>query len=177
MTRRRVALPARPGLLCTIGCLSLLAVAAPARAQRATPAPAPCEVPAYATQREPRAMAEGWVTAFNNLEWDAFRCAFDDSATVFAPFDDTPERLDGRERFEARFAAYFARMRSDRSGPPYLQMRPAGWSVAPLGDGVVVVSFTFPAGTQVARRTLVLRWTDGAWRIVHLHGSMAPGGS
>ena len=66
--------------------------------------------PFVVAQGKPRVSAEAevrdalakFVYAFDNLDWEAFRLAFDDQATVFYPRA-FPERANGRAEFEKTF--------------------------------------------------------------------------
>lgn len=163
--------PSRPTMSSRTTLLSLLAALALPRAGSAQ-SPTPCSAPAFARATDPRAAVAGWVKAFNDLDWEPFRCFFGDDIAAFMPFPDTPQRLAGRGTIEARFRAYFAEVKRERSGPPYLRIEPRGLDVTPTGPDGAVVSFTLGAGAQRGRRTLVLTRRDGAWRMVHLHASM-----
>src|SRR5258708_32907168 len=70
-----------------------------------------------------RAALRRFMTAFENLDWDPFRSAFSDSATVFHPAPDTPERVMGRVAIEESFAKVFAAIRAAApSWPPYQRL-------------------------------------------------------
>ena len=116
---------------------------------------------------------EHFLRAFNDLDWDAFRDNFADSATVFQPLPSSLLRNDGRAEFESVFENFFDAVRSDRNGPPYLNIQPRDVRIQMLGE-VAVVTFHLRTDDRpsVGRRTFVLRkQEDGAWRIVHLHAS------
>ncbi|MBU6367417.1 MAG: amidohydrolase family protein [Gemmatimonadetes bacterium] len=159
-----------PNRLPFVPLLAALALPAVAAAQTAPP----CEVPAFAQTADPREAVAGFLTVFNNLEFEPFRCFLADSITAFLPFPDTPARLAGRAAVEARFRSYFAQVRAERTGPPFLRMVPRGMAATWLGPDAAVVSFTFEAPPQRARRSMTLVRRDGAWRMVHLHGSTVP---
>jgi len=62
-----------------------------------------------------------FLTAFENLEWEPFRAAFADSATVFHPAANTPGRVTGRAAVDSTFrasAANATRGASFTSTPP-----------------------------------------------------------
>jgi hypothetical protein len=66
-----------------------------------------------------------FLTAFNNLDWPAFRACFAPDATVFNP--DIPEattthRLDGCEAIERNFQSVFNATKLESSGPPYMHL-------------------------------------------------------
>jgi imidazolonepropionase-like amidohydrolase/ketosteroid isomerase-like protein len=122
-----------------------------------------------------RAATDSFITHFNNLDIGRFRAMFSDSVSAYLPFDDTVARLDGRAAVEARFAQYFAEVKRERAGPPYLRMVLADVEVTVLGETSALVSYRFDAGEgRTARRTaLFVRERDNAWRVRHFHGSMA----
>jgi ketosteroid isomerase-like protein len=122
------------------------------------------------TPSEVEPFLESFVEAFENLEWDRFRAHFADDATVFFPAPYASHRASGRDSVEAGFRDVFERWRSEREGPPYLEIDPKDVQVQSFGD-VFVVTFHLASGDALSRRTLVLsRGTDGL-RIVHLHAS------
>jgi pimeloyl-ACP methyl ester carboxylesterase len=117
------------------------------------------------------AAAEAFLTAFNNLEWDAFHASFAPSATVFQPFGE-PWRNNDREELAAFFGSFFEQIRSSAEGPPYLRITPRDLRIEML-DEAGIVTFHLPGQESVGRRTLVFgrnRSTD-PWRLFHLHAS------
>lgn len=122
-----------------------------------------------------RAAADSFLVHFNNLDLGRFRAMLSDSVSAYLPFEDTVERLDGRAAVEARFTRYFAEVKAERPGPPYLRMQASEVEVALLAPTAALVTYRFDAGDRrVARRTaLFVRERDGGWRIRHFHGSMA----
>jgi ketosteroid isomerase-like protein len=127
------------------------------------------------TVAQVRATVDSFLTHFNNLDLGRFRAMLSDSVSAYLPFDDTVQRLDGRAAVEARFARYFAEVKGERAGPPYLRMVATDVEVALVAPSAALVSYRFDAGdARTARRTaLFVRERDGAWRLRHFHGSMA----
>jgi len=117
------------------------------------------------------AAAADFLTAFDRLQWDAFRGSFAPSATAFMPFGD-PLRKDGREEVAAFFGTFFERVRAARDGPPYLDIDPEDLRIARVGEAAVV-TFHLPGEEEVGRRTLVFgrESADAPWVIAHLHAS------
>jgi hypothetical protein len=76
-------------------------------------------------------------------------------------------RIDGRENILAALAPLFEAERA-RTGSMNLVAK--GLSIQRAGNVAVA---TFDVGTEAvfSRRTLVLEWRGGGWRIVHLHAS------
>jgi ketosteroid isomerase-like protein len=119
-----------------------------------------------------RAALSRFLTAFENLEWEPFRNAFSDSATVFHPAPDMPERVTGRTAVEASFAKVFAAIKAGTpTGPPFQRLEAQDLELRPLAPGVVLVSFHLRNQERLGRRTVIFRHEVAGWRIVHLHAS------
>ncbi len=97
--------------------------------------------------------AQAFLTAFNNLDWEAFHASFAPSATVFQPFGE-PWRNDGRENIAAFFGRLFEEIRSSTEGPPYMNITPRDLRIEMLEDAGIV-TFHLPGRETVGRRTLV----------------------
>lgn len=122
-----------------------------------------------------RAALALFLTAFENLEWNAFRQCFDDTATVFFPAPTTPERTDGRTAFEARFTEVFAQIRSATpGGPPFQRLAPEDLHVELLGTEAAIATFHLRNAERLARRTIVLRRRERGWLIAHMHATNVP---
>jgi ketosteroid isomerase-like protein len=111
-----------------------------------------------------------FVQAFDDLDWETFRSAFDDNATVFYPRA-FPERANGRAEFEKTFKTVFEQIRSGKTAAPYMDIQPKEMKIQ-LFDNVAIVTFHLDdrAGF-VNRRTVVLNKSATGWKIVHLHAS------
>jgi hypothetical protein len=119
-----------------------------------------------------------FLTAFENLEWEPFRAAFADSATVFHPAAGMPERVTGRAAVDSTFRAVFADVRAHAAGgPPFHRLTPVDLRIQPLAPGIVLVTFELRNAERLGRRTVVFGREREGWRIVHLHASnIAPSG-
>lgn len=114
-----------------------------------------------------------FIRAFDNLDWEQFRQAFDDNATVFYPRQ-MPERANGRAEFEKGFRVVFQQIRGSKTAAPYMDIQPKDLKIQVFGDAAIA---TFHLDDKVGflnRRTIVLHKTEKAWRIVHLHASEVP---
>jgi ketosteroid isomerase-like protein len=130
--------------------------------------------PRGATHATVRATLDAFIADFNALDSARFAAHWAPTASAVLPFSDTPDRIDGREALLARFHAYFAQVRRERSGPPFLFMVLRDVRIEPLADDVALVAYAFDAGGRAQRRSLVMvRGADARWRIAHLHGSAA----
>lgn len=121
------------------------------------------------TPHDACAFFDGYLSAFNRRDWEAFRATFDDSITVMFDRPAPPERRDGRVAVEELFRRVFpAAGQSPQQVPPPIV--PDRLLTQDLGD-VVVVSFHIRSSDEVARRTVILHRTPRGWRVIHIHGS------
>lgn len=117
-----------------------------------------------------------FIRAFDDLDWESFRLAFDDNATVFYPRA-FPERANGRPEFEKTFRTVFEQIRDGKSAAPYMDIQPREMRIQLL-ENVAIVTFHLDDGAGfLNRRTIVLSKTGKGWKIVHLHASEVPLGT
>jgi len=128
------------------------------------------EKPRVSAEPEVRDALAKFVTAFDNLDWEAFRLAFDDDATVFYPRA-FPERANGRAEFEKAFKIVFQQIRGGKTAPPYMDIQPKDMKVQMFGDCAIATFHLDDRSGFLNRRTIVLTKTNTGWRIVHLHAS------
>jgi ketosteroid isomerase-like protein len=134
-------------------------------------------VPSVCTQAQPgseesqvRETLSRFVRAFDDLDWETFRLAFDDDATVFYPRA-FPERATGRAEFEKTFKAVFAQIRGSRTSPPYMDIQPREMKIQLFGNLAIATFHLEDKAGFVNRRTIVLNKNEHGWKIVHLHAS------
>jgi ketosteroid isomerase-like protein len=111
-----------------------------------------------------------FIRAFDDLDWENFRAAFADDATVFYPRA-FPERANGRAEFEKGFKAVFEQVRDGKSSPPYMDIQPRDLNIRMFGDVAIATFHLDDRPEFLNRRTLVLQKTNSGWKIVHLHAS------
>jgi ketosteroid isomerase-like protein len=111
-----------------------------------------------------------FVQAFDDLDWETFRLAFDDNATVFYPRA-FPERATGRAEFEKTFKTVFEQIRSGKSAPPYMDIQPKEMKIQLFGNVAIATFHLDDRAGFVNRRTIVLNKSQSGWKIVHLHAS------
>jgi ketosteroid isomerase-like protein len=70
-----------------------------------------------AEKEEVRKTLSEFITAFDNLDWERFRAAFADDATVFYPRE-FANRASGRTEVEENFRYFFELIRAGRTKPP-----------------------------------------------------------
>lgn len=114
-----------------------------------------------------------FLTAFNNLDWQAFRACFSDTATIFHPAAPNIRRIDSPEQFNTAWLGVFERIKknSGRTSPPYMNLNPVDLRVEKLSEDVALVTFHLVDGSTLNRRTLVFKRNPDGWKIVHIHAS------
>lgn len=115
-----------------------------------------------------------FIQAFDNLDWNRFRSAFADDATVFYPRS-FPSRANGRAEFERTFQLVFDQIRAGRKQGPYMDLQPRDLRIQ-IAEDVAVVTFHLDDKPGfINRRTVVLRKVRTDWKIIHLHASEVQG--
>jgi ketosteroid isomerase-like protein len=79
--------------------------------------------PGISAESDVRDVLANFISAFDNLDWEAFRLAFDDNATVFYSRA-FPERANGRAQFEKTFKIVFQQIRDGKTRAPYMDLQP-----------------------------------------------------
>jgi SnoaL-like domain len=111
-----------------------------------------------------------FTRAFDDFDWEGFRLAFDDNATVFYPRA-VPERANGRTEFEKTFKTVFEQIRSSKTAAPYMDIQPKEMRIQLFGNMAIVTFHLDDREGFLNRRTIVLNKTEKGWKIVHLHAS------
>jgi ketosteroid isomerase-like protein len=145
----------------TFAYLLLLFVSVPVAAQTG---------PDESKKAEIRKMLSEFVIAFDNLDWEKFRAAFADDATVFYPRE-FPRRAAGRAEFEKTFKLVFEQIRAGRSIGPFMDIQPRELEIQIAGEVAIATFHLDDKPGFVNRRTMVLRRTPNGWKIIHLHAS------
>lgn len=146
---------------------SLLALTTHAKAQ----SPRPALVGSIASDSAALVQAaERFLRAFDNLDWEPFAAAWTTSPSVFFPFADTPERVEG-PAVAARFQAFFKEMRATRPGPPYLRLNPQALRAEVMGSTGLVTFMLGRSPGGVGRRTLLFVREGNEWKLAHMHAS------
>ncbi len=110
-----------------------------------------------------------FVNDFNNLNWEPFRENFDENITVFLD-GDTTTLVQGRKGVEKLFKSLFDAVRSQKKGPPYLDISPTNIVIQVMGK-TAIATFHSDKGSYILRRTLVWYKSNTGWLILHIHGS------
>ena len=119
---------------------------------------------------DPSAVAGELVAAFNHLDTAAVEALLTEEATAFLPTPDHATLVRGRAAIIAALAPMFAAERERHTGPEYLHLVAKDIAAHTFGD-TAVVTFDAGSGELHSRRTLVLIWRGGRWKIDHLHAS------
>jgi ketosteroid isomerase-like protein len=138
-----------------------LALLLPVVSAQSQPAPADADV---------REALAHFIRAFDDLDWEHFRLAFDDNATVFYPRA-MPQRANGRAEFEKAFKAVFQQIRGGKTAAPYMDIQPKELRIQLFGDIAITTFHLDDRPGFLNRRTIVLNKTEKGWKIVHLHAS------
>ena len=126
--------------------------------------------PDESKKAEIRKMLSEFVIAFDNLDWEKFRTAFADDATVFYPRE-FPRRAVGRTEFEKTFKLVFEKIRAGRPIGPFMDIQPRELEIQIAGEAAIATFHLDDKPGFVNRRTIVLRRTPNGWKIIHLHAS------
>jgi ketosteroid isomerase-like protein len=128
------------------------------------------QVQPVSAESQVRAALTRFVQAFDDLDWETFRLAFDDNATVFYPRA-FPERANGRAEFEKTFRTVFEQIRSGKTAAPYMDIQPREMKIQLFGNVAIATFHLDDRAGFVNRRTIVLNKSETGWKIVHLHAS------
>jgi len=145
--------------LCALFLMAVLASSAFAQAN-----------PGGTAELEVRKTLADFIQAFDNLDWEQFRAAFADDATVFYPRA-FPNRADGRAEFERTFRRVFEEIRAGRSKGPFMDLQPRDLKIKIAADVAIATFHLDDRPGFLNRRTIVLQKGLGAWKIIHLHAS------
>ena len=114
-----------------------------------------------------------FLTAFDNLDWVAFRECFAPDASMFHPAAPNLKRIDSPQEFEQAWLGVFARIKktSGRNVPPYMNLHPQDVKIQLLSQDIALVTFHLVDGNMLNRRTIVFRRDAGRLKIIHIHAS------
>jgi ketosteroid isomerase-like protein len=136
------------------------------------PRSAAVSTPARAAGPVEAAVAE-FVQAFTSLDEVRFDAAWTEDATLFFPLPVPGSgggRFTGKENVLNVFHRFFASVRSRKSGPDYLNIKPEDMHIQNYGD-TAIVTFDLTGDQGIARRPLVMRRHKRVWRVAHMHAS------
>ena len=114
-----------------------------------------------------------FLTAFDNLDLDLFCAAIAQDATMFMPFANVPNRLNGIAEIRDAFEPFFDQERCNSDGPPYLNLQPQNFEIQMIGFPALV-TFHLNRPTHFSRRSIVFEKRQKKWLLVHLHASNLP---
>lgn len=111
-----------------------------------------------------------FVTAFNNLNWAAFRESFTDDATIFYPYWNQARRIQGRQDIEKAWLNIFPEF-VDINNSRKLQISPKDIHLQLYQQNAIVTFHLGDGLNSLSRRTLLMINEKGSWKIAHLHAS------
>lgn len=123
------------------------------------------------------AAAQGFLAAFDSLQFDAFRGYLAEGVTMFFPFPQFPARVDGKAEVEDVFGEFMTAQRAARAkaGRPMVQgIAARDLTVQMAGPDAAIVSFHLGADQTPSRRSVVFRRDPGGWKVIHWHASSPP---
>jgi len=131
------------------------------------------------SEAEVQHLMADFVTAFNNLDWPAFRELWIEDPVVFHPildYNPTGKRVEGAVEFEKSWQAVFDAGRKFAASrgvtkAPFINTQPQDLRIDILAATVAVVTFHLPGPGAMGRRMFVAVKTDKGWKFSHLHAS------
>jgi ketosteroid isomerase-like protein len=132
------------------------------------------------SETEVRRVLTDFLTAFNNLDWPAFRQCWADDPVVFYPStvpSPTGKRSEGTAELEAAWRRQFDLQRdiAAKRGvtkAPFQNIQPQDVRIDFPAPTVAVVTFHLGRSeTSIGRRMFVIAKTGSGWKITHLHAS------
>ena len=112
-----------------------------------------------------------FLTAVDTGDQARLESCFDVEATMYFPFDDTPDLVEGRIAVLERFDRLFAAWRRRGLSTPYVGFAPKQFRTRAVGAGHALATFTVGIEGAPGRRSVLLRRSDTRWQILHLHAS------
>lgn len=106
----------------------------------------------------------GFITAFNNLDYETFVSFFSDQATVFNPLG--AKTLTVAEAF----FDIFNKANAGEINRSLLRCAPEGVTIQEHGE-VALLTFFYHQITGFNQRTLFCVRNNGVWQVAHYHGS------
>jgi len=79
-------------------------------------------------------------------------------------------RVDGKQNVEDVFKKFFDKVRTERPGPPFLDIEPKHLAIK-IFENMAIVTFEVEERNLLDRRTIILERKNEQWLIVHIHAS------
>lgn len=121
-----------------------------------------------------------FLSAFQDLDWPAFRKCWADRPVIFHPSTavyPAGSRIDDPETFDAVWKSFFETVRKSAtqrgiSTPPFMKLEPRDLRTDFPSPDIAVVTFHLRStASSLGRRMFVVARTAAGWRITHLHAS------
>lgn len=110
---------------------------------------------------------QAFVGAVESGDAQAVGACLSGEVTMYLPFANSKDAVSGRAAVIALFTRVFANMRGQRG--PVLSVERL--DCRELSPSVYLLESMLKFGNEWGRRSVVYRLEDGAWRILHMHGS------
>jgi len=130
----------------------------------------PAEVGAPAAGEIERVVTE-FLAAVDSGDRARLESCFDPEATMYFPFENTPDLVEGRAAILERFDRLFAAWRRRGLSTPYVGFAPKQFRTRVAGTGHALATFTVGIEGAPGRRSVLLRRSPAGWQILHLHAS------
>jgi ketosteroid isomerase-like protein len=127
-----------------------------------------------------RHLVADFLTAFNNLDWPAFRQCWNENPVVFYPSlvpNSTGRRTEDLAEFETAWRRQFdlihdAAAKRGITKAPFQNIEPQDVRIDfPAPTAAVVTFHLGPNNNVLGRRMFVIVKTPAGWKITHLHAS------
>jgi hypothetical protein len=127
-----------------------------------------------AQEDDVRQLMASFVTALQNLDWEAFRHCWVDNPVLYGPADS--KRIDDSATFDAMWQMQFQQLRQSVAArgitsAPYVKVEPQGMRIDFPSPTVAVITFHLSDNNRLRRRMLVAAKTEMGWKITHLNNS------
>jgi len=112
-----------------------------------------------------------FLNAVMSQKHDNIMQFFGDDAQMFSPLGTFASRLDGKGAIGKQFQSILDTVKTQFAGG--LKIEPKDLSMRELADNVVLITFHLQLPGPLHRRTFVMTKSGNAWRIAHIHASVA----
>ena len=112
-----------------------------------------------------------FLAAVMSQKLESIMAFFNEDAQMFSPLGTFPARLDGRAAIGKQFAAIMEAIKSQPGGG--LKLEPQDMVIRELAPNAVLFTFHLRLPGPLHRRSILLTKNTDAWRIAHIHASIA----
>ena len=112
-----------------------------------------------------------FFNAVMSQKLDSIMNFFNEDAQMFSPLGTLPARLDGRAAIRSQFETILQVFKSPDGAP--MKIEPQDMDPRELAPNAVLFTFHLRLPGPLHRRSILLYKTGNAWRIAHIHASIA----